>query len=451
MWTEVLARFEKKAPASVMTKLVLEQAIAAEWVDQVFEEHRQRQYPRELLFSTIVELMSLVSQGLRPSLHAAARQMDDLPVSLAALYDKVSRTEPALLRALVTGSAQRLAPTIEELGCSAILPGWQLRVVDGNHLPSTEKRLGALRRERGAARPGFSVVVYDPDLDQIVDLQPCEDAYASERVSVLPLLEKATAGQLWMADRLYCTLPVMEACEDTGASFIIRQQSHHPRLIQEGDWQEPITVRSGTVREQTIELKGGRRWRRVELSLQTPTESGDTTLLFWSNLPDAISAEQIADLYRRRWSIEGMFQRLESVLESEIESLGNPRAALLGFASAVLAYNVLSVLKRSVEHAHRETQPEGWEASTYHLAIQVRSGFEGMQIALPTEYLPITRPSERLAQRLLALARNIQPKQVEKSKRGPKVPKSKEWLAGKAANAHVSTDRVLKAAKIKRP
>lgn len=451
MWAEVLARFEKKAPASVMAKLVLEQAIAAEWVDQVFEEHRQRQYPRELLFSTIVELMSLVSLGLRPSLHAAARQMDGLPVSLAALYDKVSRTEPALLRALVTGSAQRLTPTIEELGCSAILPGWQLRVVDGNHLPSTEKRLGALRRERGAARPGFSVVVYDPDLDQVVDLQPCEDAYASERVGVLPLLEKATAGQLWMADRLYCTLPVMEACEDTGASFIIREQSKHPRLLKESDWQESVAAATGSVREQIIEVKGGHQWRRVELSLQPPTDSGDTTLLFWSNLPDTISAEQVADLYRRRWSIEGMFQRLESVLDSEIETLGNPKAALLGFTSAVLAYNVLSVLKRSVEQAHRPNQTDDWEASIFHLTVQVRSGYEGMQIALPPELLSIPVAAQGLAQQLLALARNIQPKAVAKSKRGPKVPKPKEWLEGKAANAHVSTDRVLKAAKIKRP
>ncbi|CAI8834907.1 hypothetical protein EMIT0196MI5_230023 [Pseudomonas sp. IT-196MI5] len=76
---------------------------------------------------------------------------------------------------------------------------------------------------------------------------------------------------------------------------------------------------------------------------------------FWSNLPDTVSAGKIAELYRRRWSIEGMFQRLESVLDSEIESLGAPRAALLGFASAILAYNVLAVLKRSGEQAHRET------------------------------------------------------------------------------------------------
>jgi hypothetical protein len=36
----------------------------------VFEAERQRQYSRELLFSTVVELMTLVSLGLRPSLQA---------------------------------------------------------------------------------------------------------------------------------------------------------------------------------------------------------------------------------------------------------------------------------------------------------------------------------------------------------------------------------------------
>ncbi len=72
----------------------------------VFDERRERQYSRELLFFTVVELVTLVSLGLRPSLHAAARTMD----TLAALYDKVNRTEPALLRALVRGSAERLAP-----------------------------------------------------------------------------------------------------------------------------------------------------------------------------------------------------------------------------------------------------------------------------------------------------------------------------------------------------
>lgn len=66
----------------------------------------------------------------------------------------------------------------------------------------------------------FRWVVYDPDLDQVIDLQACEDAYASERVCVLPLLANAE-----LADRLYCTLPVMEACEQVQTSFVIRQQA----------------------------------------------------------------------------------------------------------------------------------------------------------------------------------------------------------------------------------
>ena len=98
MLDEVLARFEEHAPLSVMMRLALEQAMPAGWIDEVFEATRQRQYARELLFSTVVRLTSLVSLGLRPSLHAAAKKEADLPVSIAALYDKVRHTEPAILR-----------------------------------------------------------------------------------------------------------------------------------------------------------------------------------------------------------------------------------------------------------------------------------------------------------------------------------------------------------------
>ncbi|MHA6897340.1 IS4 family transposase, partial [Ralstonia pseudosolanacearum] len=160
-----------------MARLALERALPATWVDEVFEVHRNRQYPRELMFSTIVELMTLVTLGLRPSLHAAARKMGNLPVSMAALYDKLNRTEPAILRGLVRGSAQRLAQVAVHLDERTSLPGWQLRIVDGNHLPASEKRLGPLRGYRGAALPGHSLVVYDPDLGLVCDVVACEDAY----------------------------------------------------------------------------------------------------------------------------------------------------------------------------------------------------------------------------------------------------------------------------------
>lgn len=184
VWPAVVERFEEHAPAGVMARMALEHALPAGWVDEVFEAHRQRQYSRGLLFSTVVELTTLVSLGLRLSLHAAARQMPSLPVSLASLYDRINHAERAILRALLRGGAERLAPVLAALDCPASLPGWRLRVLDGNHLPASETRLAPLRGLRGAARPGHSLVVHDPDRGVVVEMVACGDAHASERAAV---------------------------------------------------------------------------------------------------------------------------------------------------------------------------------------------------------------------------------------------------------------------------
>jgi len=444
-----------------MARVALEQAMPAAWVDEVFEAHRQRQYPRELMFSTIVELMTLVTLGLRPSLHAAARKLESLPVSVAALYDKLKRTEPQVLQGLVRGSAQRLVPVAAQLDGQASLPGWQLRIVDGNHLPASEKRLQALRGHRGAALPGHSLVVYDPDAGLVCDLVACEDAHESERVGVQPLVEGAQPGQLWIADRHFCTRAITQGFNQAGASFIVREHARHPRLIRQGRWGERVRIDTGRLREQAIEVQGIHDdatqaglsvWRRIEIELDTPTEAGETVIRLWTNLPATVDAAAVAALYRKRWRIEGMFQRLESVLHSEIKSLGHPRAALLGFTVAVLAYNVLSLLQRAVEQAHREEHPQ-LEVSTYHLAEHVKSGYEGMLIAVPAEHWPSAagQTAQALANTLLRLARRILPRQVSTSKRAPKVDKPKGYVDASIARSHVSTARMLRKARSARP
>jgi len=323
-------------------------------------------------------------------------------------------------------------------------------VLDGNHLPASEKRLAPLRGFRGAALPGQSLVVYDPDLGLVVDLVACEDAHASERAGVAPLLEGARPGELWIADRHYCTRTVLGGLEDAGAGFIVREHANHPRLVEQGAWQGCGRTGTGEVREQEIAVAQAQGpWRRIELALDQPTEDGDTTIRLWSNLPEAVGAQRIAELYRTRWRIEGMFGRLEAVLHSEVSSLGHPRAALLGFAAAVLAYNVLALLQRAVEQAHQPPPAvppaPPLEVSCFHLAVQVRGGYEGLLIALPPEHWPRCNGADPagLAQHLLRLARNINPRQVATSKRAPKTAKPKGYVDGKTARAHVATARLL--------
>lgn len=436
-----------------MAHLALDAALPAQWIDEVFQAHRSRQYPRELLFSSVVELMMLVTLGLRPSLHAAARRLRErLPVSMAALYAKVKRTEPEVLRALVQGSAQRLAPLVAGVASTPSLPGWQLRVFDGNHLPASEKRLGPLRGFRGAALPGHTVVVYDPDTALVCDIVACEDAYESERTGAAELITQARPGQAWIADRHFCTQALLQGLHEQGAGFIVREHMRHPVLAEQGPWSEPTAIETGQVRQQSIELaQPGRdgaqlRWRRIEIELTTPTESGDARIALWSNLPEEVDAATIARLYRKRWRIEGMFQRLESVLHSEVRTLGHPRAALLGFAVAVLAYNVLALLKQLTERAHQATHPQ-LDVSTYHLAVEITGDYETMVRMLPPEYLPRAQDDpEQLLRRLLQLASRLSPKQLATSKRAPKPAVAKGYVEGAVARSHVATHRVISAA-----
>lgn len=69
---------------------------------------------------------------------------------------------------------------------------------------------------------------------------------------------------------------------------------------------------------------------------------------------------------------ETLFQRLESVLHSEMITLRRPRAALLAFGVAALAWNVLAVLQEAVKASH-DLAAAGIELSPYYLALEIKA------------------------------------------------------------------------------
>lgn len=450
--SEILERFVKGSPVTVMARLALQRALSAEWVNSVFEQNRQQQYTRELTFSTAVDLMTLVALGQHPSLHAAAQADPDLPVSMAALYAKINNTEPQVVRALVQGSAQRLAPVIKGLGAGTVpwLAHYQVVVVDGNHLPGSEKRLAALRDLRGAALPGHSLVVYDPQLDLVMDLEPCEDAYTQERRLMQSIVLKAKAGQLWLGDRNFCTRAIIQALRDRGACYLLREHGANCHPTPQGKRRPMARVDTGLVYEQAVQVvldDGGTvALRRIELELDTPTEDGQTLIRLLTEVPpEHLDACQAAQLYRRRWSIEGMFQRLESVLHSEVRSLGYPRAALFAFGIAVVAYNVLSVLKAAIQAAH-DLQALKLELSSYYIANEIRTTYQGMMLAIePAQWERFDRLSPAQLTRLLRrIAAHVKPRKYRKHPRKPKTKRKPGYAPRAAVQRHVSTARVLR-------
>lgn len=112
----------------------------------------------------------------------------------------------------------------------------------------------------------------------------------------------------------------------------------------------------------------------------------------------------MARLYRKRWTLETVFQRLAAYFHWEINTLGYPKAALFGLCLALVATS------------------------------------QGMMIAMPAREWRVFGPvrTPEMVATLLALAAKVQLKSL---RRGPKKPRLKR--EGNPKRPHVSTARLL--------
>ena len=100
--SDVFERFSQDSPLSVMAQGVMENALNPRIVDQLFEDVARQQFTNKLLFSTIVDLMSVVVCRIRPSIHAAFQaRAETVGATIDAVYDKLDGTETAVSAALV--------------------------------------------------------------------------------------------------------------------------------------------------------------------------------------------------------------------------------------------------------------------------------------------------------------------------------------------------------------
>jgi hypothetical protein len=447
---EMFERFATASAISVMTRGAMQHALSASALDAMFEQTAAYQYTRELLFSTVVDLASVVVCAAHQSMHAAYQAARDrIPVSLTAVYDKLNRIEPKVSAELVRHTAMRLAPVIEAMGGALpeLLPGYRVKIIDGNHLASTERRVKAVRGSKAGPRPGFGVVILDPRLMLAIDVAPCEDAHAQERSLTDALLEKAAPNDLILADRNFCTSRMIAGLVARGASFVIRE--HGANLAWEPDGARHRRGRreGATIYEQAIETRGADgnviRLRRITLELDAPIRKGETELHLVTDLPVAAAdAMGVAALYRHRWTIETMFQDLQRTLHGEIKALGQPPAALFCFCVALAAYNVLSTVKAALrgEHGHAKIEDE---VSEYYIADEIRGTYRGMMIAIPPpEWTGFdSMASTPLARLLRAWAGKVKLSRFRRHARGPKKPVPPRTRY--TTQTHISTARIL--------
>src|SRR6516225_2126779 len=209
---------------------------------------------------------------VEPSVHAAYRKRKrQVRVSDQAVYDKLDGLEPEVAAALVEDAARQAAPVIDALAARRApwLPGYRARVLDGNHLSATERRLEELRTTWAAALPGKVLAVLDPETGLVTDAFLTPDGHAQERSLLGAVAAAVRPRDLWIADRNFCTLAFLFGIAGAGAGFVIRQHGTvqgrlrgRRRLVGSGP--------TGKVYEQALELTHQgvtRTFRRVTVEL----------------------------------------------------------------------------------------------------------------------------------------------------------------------------------------
>lgn len=451
IFNNLFHQFIDQSPICVMVRAVLERVFSNENIDQVFERTAQKQYTRELLFSTLVSLMTQVVFKISPSVRAAYQAAKKgMTVSITSVYNKLNGVETHVAATLVRECALQLEPIIRQMKgmASPLLPGYRIKYLDGNHLSGTQHRIEELRFERAGALPGFALAILDQALMLITNVILCEDGHAQERSLLDRVLDIVKKLDLIIADRNFCTTKFLFGIHLRDAFFVIRQHATNLRWRKIGRRRMVGVIETGRVYEQTVELtdpETGKtmRARRITVELYEPTRDGDKQIHILTNLPETdADGCKVAELYRTRWTIETGFQEITETLNCEIDTLGYPQAALFAFCLALMAYNAVSVIKAAMRVAHGEQTVKD-EVSAYYMTLEVTQTYTGMMIALPADQWVVfgEMSNREFAEFLVKIAKGVYLPKYQKHVRGPKKPPPEKRSGAKIK--HLSTARIL--------
>ena len=449
MLSPIFEKFVEKSPISVMARGMMERVLNPSQLDQWFNETAEQQNTKEQMFSTVFDLMSQVASGKpTPFPETENASTEDIGVSVTSLYNKLNGIETNISAELVRYAAQQVEPIIKKLGGTMHppLPGLRIKLLDGNCIQKSQHRIEELRFISAGPLPGKSLVVYDSVLRLPIDVFPCEDGHAQERSLLKTVLLTIERADVWIADRNFCIVSFTCGIETRGAFFVIREHKKYPLQLL-GKEKYIGKIETGKVYEQPISVvdDAGQKhtFRRIRVRLKKETRDGDTDIFIISNLSKTkANAKKIARLYRGRWTIETAFQHLAEHLNSEINTLGYPRAALFGFCAALVAYIIMSVIKSALGSVHGVDVIEN-QVSGYYVADEISATYRGMMIAIDDAHWVIFQQMTpiKLARVLKELATNVKLSAFRKHPRGPKKPRPKRKSCKNTP--HVSTAKIL--------
>jgi hypothetical protein len=284
-----------------------------------------------------------------------------------------------LSQGLLWEASQRLQEVYPPVPCVVVPESLQdltVLALDGKKIKHVAHRLKILRSVRGQVLAAKIAVALDLSTGLVVAMSAHPDGEVSDAPLVPDLLTQVRActrgSRLWVEDRQFCDL-------------------NQPRLVRAGDDHYLIryNAKVGFHRDVTKPIRRGRdaagltyqeEWgwlgspnslRRHYVRRITLQRPDDEALILVTDLTDAdrYPAVDLLFVYRQRWGIERVFQRITEVFHLRTLIGSTPQAGVFQAAFCLLLYNVIMVVRAYISQA-QQRPPES--ISTENLFYDVQ-------------------------------------------------------------------------------
>lgn len=351
--------------SGVLRRLPLLRGVLAIWrsaagddvLETIFRDSRGRSYEKTLSFSELARLFADAiahHSGSGRQAMLRAKEQGRLSVSEQAAYGKLRRVPPEVSQDLVEHCTLRMCEMVPE-SVPPTLPE-SLRAfagvtMDGKTLKELAKRLRATRNAKGGLLGGRVLAALDMRTNQIVCIRADQDGYANEAPLLEPILprvrELIPGPRLYVLDRQFGYIDYLRLLSAVdGDAYVVRCRQSSDFEPDAGVAQRRGTdVRGGRFTDSCGQLRTGKDGLRVRMIvLKRP---GQEDVRVASNLldMDTYPAQDILEVYLRRWEIERVFQQIVEVFGLQRLIGSTPQAAIFQFALCALWYNVIQIVK----------------------------------------------------------------------------------------------------------
>lgn len=459
-----MAVFEHEAlrrlPLAEAAYRLLDHVTDDDFLADVFRRHGGAAYEKVITFPVFVHLIAdalLEHHGSGHQSFTRAREDGSLATSLKAAYGKLARTPLGLSCGFFAAAGLRLRALCPPV-CRATLPdslaGFTVLVLDGKKVKHVAKKLKILRGVKGPVLAAKLVVALDLRSGLGVGLGAHPDGEASDAPlvpAVLAQVRAQTAGPLlWVEDRQFCDLNQPRLVRATGDHYLIRYNAKvgfHPDPARPAG--TGVDGRGRAYRQEWGWLGSAGDARRQYVRRITLERPGAEDVILVTDLldGDAYPAADLLEVYRHRWGIERVFQRITEVFHLRRLIGSTPQAGVFQAAFCLLLYNVLEVVRGYVSEAQGQ-EPEA--VSMANLFTDVHRQVVALQEVLSAEEVvavfaarPAPADLRGYLAGLLAGSWSDRWLKAKAAPAQPTPPGAKEYLKG----GHTSVYRLLRQAR----